>query len=85
MVAVETGPPYYPFCTGSNPAKDIVHSSVRNTLYCNGHINVTDAARVKSSKVETILPWDHHAKLHVIKGTVASHHWEVRARVARGE
>ena len=56
-----------------------------HALDYNGHINVTDAMRVKSSKVGTILQCDRHAKLHVIIGTVASDHWEARTRIARGE
>ena len=48
------------------------------TLVCgvhqNGHIKVTDATLVKSSKVGTIMPHNHHAKLHVIVGTIVSVH-----------
>ena len=56
-----------------------------HALDCNGHINVTDATRVKSSKVGTILPRNRHAELHVIIGTIAGDHCEARTRVARGE
>ena len=32
----------------------------------NGHIRMTDATFVKSSKIRTIVPCDRDAKLHVI-------------------
>ena len=63
-------------------SKHVVMMSA-HALDSNGHINVTDATRVKSSKVGTILPRDRHAELHVIMGAVAGDHWEARARVAR--
>ena len=56
-----------------------------HALYYNGHITVTDVTRVKSSKVGTILPRDHHAEFHVINGTIAGDHWEARVQVARGK
>ena len=51
----------------------------------NGHIRVADKTLVKSSKVGTILLCNHHAKLHVIAGIVASVHGEARAQAASGE
>ena len=56
-----------------------------HALDYNGHINVTDATRIKSSKVGTILPRDRHAESYVIMGIVAGDHWEARPRVARGK
>ena len=56
-----------------------------HALYYNKHINVTDATRVKSSKVGTILPCNRHAELHGVIGTIAGDHWEMRVRAARGE
>ena len=44
-----------------------------------------ETTSVKLFKVGTIMPRDHHAKLHVIAVTVASVHWEVRERAASSE
>ena len=53
-------------------------------MYYDGHIRVTDATIVKSSKIGTIMPRDQHAKPHVIAGTVVSVDWEVCTRLASG-
>ena len=51
----------------------------------NGHARMADMIRVKSSKVGTILPRDHHAKLHVIASAIANIHGkhESEQQVAR--
>ena len=45
-----------------------------HALYFNGNMKVIDVTRVKSSKIGTILPRNHHAELHVTVGTIASMH-----------
>ena len=72
-----------PCCSAMHSTHAMMTSA--HALDSNGHINVTDATRVKSSKVGTILPRDRHAELHVIMGTIASDHWEARGRVASGK
>ena len=46
-------------------------------MQCNAHIKVTDATRVKSSKVRTIMQHDRNAKLYAIANAIASAHCKV--------